>query len=137
MIAICPAGPPKLMKPSLNQNQNASEKDTGAGDKAADPAPIASGVAGAVGIKELEQLAGLVHKVVVVFDQLPCAPQYGFEADRLGHRYTSCVEIVDDGADSFERRITFQPEAGEQYLEGHLGADMGELGPIEIVADRP
>jgi hypothetical protein len=24
MIAICPAGPPKLMKPSFNQNQNAS-----------------------------------------------------------------------------------------------------------------
>jgi hypothetical protein len=26
MMAICPAGPPKLMKPSLNQNFNASEK---------------------------------------------------------------------------------------------------------------
>ena len=24
MIAICPAGPPKLMKPSFSQNQNAS-----------------------------------------------------------------------------------------------------------------
>src|SRR5258706_289564 len=37
------AGPPKLMKPSLNQNQNASEKDTGSGETATEPAPIASG----------------------------------------------------------------------------------------------
>src|SRR5687767_8643098 len=28
MIAICPAGPPKLMKPSLTQKRNASAKDT-------------------------------------------------------------------------------------------------------------
>ena len=28
MIAICPAGPPKLMNPSLTQNQNASQKPT-------------------------------------------------------------------------------------------------------------
>src|SRR5690349_23148362 len=28
MIAICPAGPPKLMKPSFSQNRNASEKGT-------------------------------------------------------------------------------------------------------------
>jgi hypothetical protein len=26
MIAICPAGPPKLIKPSLNQNLKASQK---------------------------------------------------------------------------------------------------------------
>ena len=26
MIAICPAGPPKLMNPSLSQNRNASRK---------------------------------------------------------------------------------------------------------------
>jgi hypothetical protein len=25
MIAICPAGPPKLMNPSLSQNRNASD----------------------------------------------------------------------------------------------------------------
>ena len=28
MMAICPAGPPKLMKPSLNQNRRASQKGT-------------------------------------------------------------------------------------------------------------
>jgi hypothetical protein len=28
MIAICPAGPPKLMKPSFSQNRNASAKLT-------------------------------------------------------------------------------------------------------------
>jgi hypothetical protein len=32
MIAICPAGPPKLMKPSLSQNASAAAKETvGAG----------------------------------------------------------------------------------------------------------
>jgi hypothetical protein len=31
MMAICPAGPPKLMKPSLSQNENACQKLTGAG----------------------------------------------------------------------------------------------------------
>ncbi|MET3474196.1 hypothetical protein ABIC38_000446 [Variovorax sp. 1126] len=31
MIAICPAGPPKLMKPSLSQKRNASEKEIGSG----------------------------------------------------------------------------------------------------------
>src|SRR5918992_65072 len=29
MIAICPAGPPKLMNPSFTQNQNASQNPTG------------------------------------------------------------------------------------------------------------
>src|SRR5918997_3076965 len=29
MMAICPAGPPKLMNPSFTQNQNASQKPTG------------------------------------------------------------------------------------------------------------
>jgi hypothetical protein len=29
MMAIWPAGPPKLMKPSFTQNQNASQKPTG------------------------------------------------------------------------------------------------------------
>src|SRR5215831_13028417 len=29
MMAICPAGPPKLMKPSFSQNRRASEKLTG------------------------------------------------------------------------------------------------------------
>src|SRR4051812_4850992 len=29
MIAICPAGPPKLMNPSFTQNRNASPKRTG------------------------------------------------------------------------------------------------------------
>src|SRR5215204_2153376 len=29
MIAICPAGPPKLMKPSFTQNQKASQNPTG------------------------------------------------------------------------------------------------------------
>ena len=29
MIAICPAGPPKLMNPNFTQNQNASQKPTG------------------------------------------------------------------------------------------------------------
>jgi hypothetical protein len=28
MIAICPAGPPKLMNPNFTQNQNASQKLT-------------------------------------------------------------------------------------------------------------
>ena len=31
MIAICPAGPPKLMKPSLSQKAKADQKATGAG----------------------------------------------------------------------------------------------------------
>ena len=29
MMAICPAGPPKLMNPSFTQNQNASQNPTG------------------------------------------------------------------------------------------------------------
>src|SRR5258707_3076878 len=135
MIAICPAGPPKLMKPSLSQNQNASEKDTCVGGPAAEPAPIASGAFGVVDIKELDQLAGLVHEVIVIVDQPLRTPQHGLEADRFGYRYPARVEIVDDGADSLERRIALQSEAGEQYLECHLGTDMGELGSVEIVAD--
>jgi hypothetical protein len=43
MIAICPAGPPKLMKPSRSQKRKASAKLTGPG--AAGPA---AGVAGPV-----------------------------------------------------------------------------------------
>ena len=31
MIAICPAGPPKLMKPNFSQKRKASRKETGAG----------------------------------------------------------------------------------------------------------
>jgi hypothetical protein len=31
MIEICPTGPPKLMKPSLSQNQKASENGTDGG----------------------------------------------------------------------------------------------------------
>jgi hypothetical protein len=44
MIAICPAGPPKLMKPSLSQKRNASAKLTGKGT-AALPAGSAGDVA--------------------------------------------------------------------------------------------
>jgi len=33
MIAICPAGPPKLMKPSFSQNTNAVRNDTGCAGK--------------------------------------------------------------------------------------------------------
>src|SRR5258708_18407964 len=36
MIAICPAGPPKLMKPSFSQKRNASEKGITAADLLAD-----------------------------------------------------------------------------------------------------
>src|SRR5437870_1936176 len=42
MIAICPAGPPKLMKPSLSQKRNASAKLTGC------RTPSAGGVVGCV-----------------------------------------------------------------------------------------
>jgi len=33
MMEIWPAGPPKLIKPNLSQYQNASVKETGAGEK--------------------------------------------------------------------------------------------------------
>src|SRR5258705_12909531 len=48
MIAICPAGPPKLMKPSLSQKRNASAKETTLGQGAAAGAAGARGAAEAV-----------------------------------------------------------------------------------------
>ena len=41
MIAICPAGPPKLMNPSFSQNRNASVKD-GCGASAFTPQHVAA-----------------------------------------------------------------------------------------------
>src|SRR5258708_169113 len=136
MIAICPAGPPKLMNPSLSQNRNASEKETGSGGAVAGLLPISSGACGVVDIEKLDQLAGFVHEAVVVFDQLPRTPQQGFKAGCLGHRYTAGIEIMDDGADALEGRIALQSETGKQHLEGHLCPYMGELCPVEIVAYR-
>jgi hypothetical protein len=41
MMEICPAGPPKLMKPSLSQNMNAWRKLTGDGGN---PMSAAAGI---------------------------------------------------------------------------------------------
>jgi hypothetical protein len=47
MIAICPAGPPKLMHPSLNQKRNASRSVGNASPGAAARASTAASGAGA------------------------------------------------------------------------------------------
>eukprot|EP01036_Dinobryon_divergens_P038611 gene38610-biopygen30687 len=71
MIAICPAGPPKLMKPSLNQNARACQKLTGAGGEMAG---LASGLSGLImvgvclakgGPKALKNSAGLGQQFIV------------------------------------------------------------------------
>ena len=51
MIAICPAGPPKLMNPSFSQNQKASDSGKSGGGAAAvavDAGVFAGGVTGQV-----------------------------------------------------------------------------------------
>src|SRR5690349_9183494 len=55
MIAICPAGPPKLMKPSLSQKRKASAKLAKAG--AATASPILSGVAITRGFSSMAGIA--------------------------------------------------------------------------------
>lgn len=86
MIAIWPAGPPKLMKPSLSQNQNAARNEIETGGIVAEPAPMTSGACGGVDMEEFEQLAGLVHETIVIVDQPLRTPRHGFKANRFGNR---------------------------------------------------
>jgi len=69
MMAIWPAGPPKLMKPSLSQNRNASVNETRGTAKRAESAVLASDARAVIGIEKFEQLAGFIHQAIIVGDE--------------------------------------------------------------------
>ena len=65
-----------------------------------------------------------------------CTAQQRFQPGGFRHRHATDVEIVDQSADPFQRRISIQPEARQQHLEGDFGPDVGELGTVEVEANR-
>jgi hypothetical protein len=127
MIAICPAGPPKLMKPSLNQKRRAS-MNAGAGAGGAVVGFSACDMRAflaVVAVKAVENAARVGQEFVVVGRTRAQSRQHGLDARRLGHRHTADIEAVNDGSDARQRRIAFQAEAGRQHFEAHAAADMG------------
>jgi hypothetical protein len=69
MIAICPAGPPKLMKPNFNQKRKASAKLTGEGGAArsgvgaAGPSAGSAGGVAVVGVVVLMGVGAVIQSV--------------------------------------------------------------------------
>src|SRR6476661_4532367 len=102
MIAIWPAGPPKLIKPSLSQNQNASANETCGTTSPAESTLIASDACAVVGIEKFEQLAGFINQAIIVDDEPLGSSQQGLQPACLGYWHPARVKVVDEDADSLE-----------------------------------
>jgi len=114
MIAICPAGPPKLMKPSLSQNASAATER---------------------GVPGIEGSAGRFGEAVVVGMQGAQPGQQRLDAGRFCHRQPADIERMHDGAQACKRGVAVERELAQQHLEGHQAAAVRELRAVEVEAD--
>src|SRR3990167_10193970 len=100
MIEICPAGPPKLMKPSLSQNRKAWSKltDSARGRSCSTDGSVVSFIRGLFFHKCREQAiedgAGSGQQVVVIEDCFAQPGQYTFDAGSFGGLNATDIQVM-------------------------------------------
>src|SRR5450830_682623 len=141
MIDICPAGPPKLMKPSFSQNQNASRKLISAGlgrsSSTADAKTLLIGffLFRKPGEQAVEDGARSGQQKVVMGNGFTQPGQHPFDARRLDRLNTADVEVMHQGGHAVQARL-LDVKTGLQGFEGHAVADVTESCIIEIKTQR-
>ena len=142
-MAICPAGPPKLMNPSFNQNQNACRKLTGWGRSST----LSTGSPVGVAVSWIcvfmlcppprswpgahRRLRWRAPELVVVGNRCPQAGQDLLHPGGLRRLNATDVQEVNDGAEPVHA-LALQAEGGDQVFERHLCACMGKPCAIEV-----
>src|SRR5215207_4921674 len=153
MMAICPAGPPKEMKPSLTQKRNASANGTrrvsgtlfscACGAAAASllltialPFDL-SGVPAQQRVQSVEEHAALLKYLAVVFEKFG-QPRHGgveprgFEPVELT---VLEVDVVNDLGDMAQGGVVAEAEPFDEGLEGAVLALVCELGAEHVEGD--
>src|SRR5262245_33518922 len=158
MIAICPAGPPKEMNPSLTQKRNASAKETlllaalrllSSGSPASLGRAIFSSLPAILCpfrlllipseqfIKAVKDRNGLRDQLPVIFEQFGQPANHEIEPGDLRpiELVIFKVHVVDDFSYLAQSRVIAQAQLLDHGLEGAIFAPVRELSSIHIEAD--
>src|SRR5215813_11440581 len=158
MIAICPAGPPKEMNPSLTQKRNASAKETlrparwrslSCGSPAALGCAIFSSLLAILCpfrlllipseqfIKAVKDRNGLRDQLPVIFEQFGQPANHEIEPGDLRpiELVIFEVQVVDDFSQLAQANIATQSQLLDHGFEGAIFAPVRELSPVEVEAD--
>src|SRR5262245_21244920 len=158
MIAICPAGPPKEMNPSLTQKRNASAKETlrPGGRRSlsrGSPASLDCAIFGSLlatlsplglllfpteyFIEAVEDRNGLPDQLPVIFEQVGQPANHEIEPGDLRpvELVIFEVHVVDDFSQLAQSRVIAQAQLLDHGLEGAIFAPVRELSSIHIEAD--
>src|SRR5215813_3380467 len=153
MIAICPAGPPKEMNPSLTQKRNASAKETlrSARRKSlsrASPAALGCVIFNSLlailfpfrlllipsekFIKAVKDRNGLRDQLPVIFKQFGQSANHEIEPGGLRpvELVIFEVHVVDDFSHLPQTRVATQAQLIDHGLEGAIFSTVRELSPI-------
>src|SRR3990167_11147350 len=99
MMEICPAGPPKLISPSLSQNQKACSRLTGSTPASA--GAMRSFIAGWFlhegGQQAIEQAAGGVKQLVVIGEGFAQPGQHPLDAGGLHRLGAAALQVMHPG----------------------------------------
>src|SRR3954452_21147436 len=88
------------------------------------------------GVEKIEDAERFDEKRVVAAGLFARALKHRFQSFRFRHRDTARVQAMDRRAEPADRRVAGQAEALGEHLESHQAAGMGEVGTVEIEADR-
>src|SRR5262245_2944009 len=111
MIAIWPAGPPKLIKPSLSQKRKASPKETRAGSAVSSASAYTSSACRIVGVEIIEQLYCFGEELIIIGQRVACTTQQRLYPGRFRHRHPPHVEVVNESPNPLQGRVAVQPKA--------------------------
>lgn len=136
MIAICPAGPPKLINPSLSQNQNASFRGAARAYRFPLPAsatPFCSSwpdlISNVVNRPSNSEQAAVSNvSSSVMLSRNPASTLSTPAASGLNPAY---IKVMYQHCQTIQG-IPRQPEADHQYFKGHAIVDVAEGRPIKI-----
>src|SRR5262245_53215013 len=84
----------------------------------------------------IEDLGGLQSGLIVAERPRLDSPEHGLEPLGIGHGNAADIEEMNRVADRGERRIPIESEAAEKHFERDPASDVGELGAVEIEAER-
>src|SRR5262245_16456999 len=158
MIAICPAGPPKEMNPSLTQKRNASAKETLRPARRRSltrnsPASLGRAIFGSLlaifspfrqllilsekFIKAVKDRNGLRDQLPVIFKQFGQSTNHEIEPGDLRpvELVIFEVHIMDDFSHLPQTRVATQSQLIDHGLEGAIFSSVRELSPRQVEAD--
>src|SRR5262249_1653024 len=150
MIAICPAGPPKEINPSLSQNRNASAKGTLRlaalrSLSCSSPASLNCAIFGSLlaifspfrlllilseqFVKAVKDRNGLRDQLPVIFEQFGQSANHEIEPGDLRpvELVIFEVHVVDDFSQLAQARVIAQAQLLDHGLEGAILAPMRDL----------